>query len=276
MNAIEIWNRFARERREAGIAEGDYWLSKAKDYSRQLDQRWAEGSDETREYLARLCADDSIQTVLDLGAGTGQWSLYFARMGRNVTALEPSAGMRAVMAENIASDPRTSERINVIEGRWPETDAGTFDVSFCSHAMYEWDDLAASIEALCARTRRRVVLAIRAPYGDDFYARLAAVLCPEAPYSGTDFPLLYAALMQMGIYADVTFESRDTAHVRKFNSVEDAVSIIAARFGADSGVIRELILSEGYTEPDGRVRIPMRGKTACVSFRPERLRPLQG
>lgn len=268
INAIDVWNRFARERRGAASAEGDYWLSKAKDYSRLIDRRWAEGDDETRAFLKRLFADRSLRSVLDIGAGTGQWSLFFARLGVNATALEPSAGMRAVLKENIAADPASARRISVVEGRWPETDAGIFDVSFCSHAMYEWDDLAAAIAALRERTRRRVVLAIRAPYADDFYARLAAFLCPEAPYAGTDFPLLQAALFQLGIFADVCFESRDTAHVRKFDTIDAAVTAIRNRFGADGATVRELIVSEGYVEPDGRVRIPMRGKTACVSFKP--------
>lgn len=267
-NAIEVWNRFARERRDAALAEGDYWVSKAKDYSKTMDRRWAEGEDETRAFLARLVSDRSIRSVLDIGAGTGQWSLFFARRGADVTALEPSSGMRAVLAENIAAEPALAERIRTIDGRWPDTDAGIFDVSFCSHAMYEWDDFAAAIGALRQRTRRRVVLVIRAPYPDDFYARLAARICPDAPYSGTDFPLLYAALMALGIFADVVFESRDTSHVRKFDSLDEAVEAIRTRFGADGSTIRALILSDGYVEPDGRVRIPMRGKTACVSFKP--------
>lgn len=270
MHPVDLWNRFARERRNAAAAEGDYWLSKAQAYSRALDARWAEGKDETRDSLARLFADRTIRTVLDIGAGTGQWSLFFARMGADVTALEPSAGMRAVLLDNIMAAPTAAKRIRIVDGRWPERGAERYDLSFCSHAMYEWDDLAGAIAALRERTRRRVVLTIRAPYADDFYARVAARGCPDAPYSGPDFPLLYAALLEMGIFADVCFESRDTRHVRRFDSIDAAVSVIRARFdaAADAATIRALILSEGYADERGRVKIPMRGKTACVSFKP--------
>ena len=268
MHPVDLWNRFACERRDAAAAEGDYWLSKAQAYSRALDARWAEGKDETRDSLARLFADRTIRTVLDIGAGTGQWSLFFARMGADVTALEPSAGMRAVLLDNMMAAPTVGKRIRVVDGRWPESPLGKYDVTFCSHAMYEWDDLAGAVAALRARTIRRVVLTIRAPYADDFYARVAARGCPDAPYSGPDFPLLYAALLEMGIFADVCFESRDTRHVRKFDTVDAAVSAIGTRFGADAAEIRMLILSEGYADERGRVKIPMRGKTACVSFKP--------
>lgn len=270
INPVDLWNRFARARRHAAAAEGDYWLEKAEAYSRRFDQRWAEGDDETRDYLVRLFAGRSIGSVLDIGAGTGQWSLFFARMGADVTALEPSAGMRAVMRKNIEADPAAAKRIRIVDGRWPERGAERYDLSFCSHAMYEWDDLAGAIAALRERTRRRVVLAISAPYADDFYARLAARIRPEAPYSGMDFPLLYAALFEMGILADVCFESRETGHVRRFDSIDAAVSVIRARFdaAADAATIRALILSEGYADELGRVKIPMRGKTACVSFKP--------
>lgn len=268
MHPVDLWNRFARARRRAAAAEGDYWLEKAEAYSRRFDQRWAEGDDETRDYLVRLFAGRSIGSVLDIGAGTGQWSLFFARMGADVTALEPSAGMRAVMRKNIEADPAAAKRIRIVDGRWPERGAERYDLSFCSHAMYEWDDLAGAVAALRARTILRVVLTIRAPYADDFYARVAARSCPDAPYSGPDFQLLYAALLEMGIFADVCFESRDTRHVRKFDTVDAAVSAIGTRFGADAAEIRMLILSEGYADESGRVRIPMRGKTACVSFKP--------
>ena len=60
INPVDLWNRFARERRDAAAAEGDYWLSKAQAYSRALDARWAEGDDETRDYLVRLFAGRSI------------------------------------------------------------------------------------------------------------------------------------------------------------------------------------------------------------------------
>ena len=74
----------------------------------------------------------------------------------------------------------------------------------------------------------------------------------------------------MGILADVCFESRETGHVRRFDSIDAAVSVIRARFdaAADAATIRALILSEGYADELGRVKIPMRGKTACVSFKP--------
>ena len=113
INPVDLWNRFARARRHAAAAEGDYWLEKAEAYSRRFDQRWAEGDDETRDYLVRLFAGRSIGSVLDIGAGTGQWSLFFARMGADVTALEPSAGMRAVMRKNTSKIGRASCRERV-------------------------------------------------------------------------------------------------------------------------------------------------------------------
>ena len=51
MHPVDLWNRFARARRHAAAAEGDYWLEKAQAYSRALDARWAEGKDETRDSL---------------------------------------------------------------------------------------------------------------------------------------------------------------------------------------------------------------------------------
>ncbi|WP_161847433.1 class I SAM-dependent methyltransferase [Athalassotoga saccharophila] len=41
--------------------------------------------------------------IMDLGAGTGRWALYFAKKGMEVTAVEPSGAMIEVMKEKVNS-----------------------------------------------------------------------------------------------------------------------------------------------------------------------------
>lgn len=267
MDEVERWNRFAAKRRAAARAEGDYWQSRARAYSDRVESRWADVYDSTRTLLSERLAKLHDASVLDIGAGTGQWALFFAARCTAVTALEPSAGMRTVLNENIAASSHgTATKITVIDGRWPEYDTGVHDISFCSNAMYEWDDLKSAVNALQLRTRREIYLVLRAPGLSDVGARIGAMACPEDPVSGTDFQLLYRALLRLGVYANVTFETRATHHVRQFDSLADAVGTLTERFdgAVDSAHVAALLRDEGCVGTDGRVMIPTRGKSACV------------
>ena len=58
--------------------------------------------------LARLWPGD---TVLDIGAGTGRWSIPMAKVRKKVTALDASPGMLEVLREKAAAEKVTN--INV-------------------------------------------------------------------------------------------------------------------------------------------------------------------
>src|SRR5512142_2846638 len=67
--------------------EGDPWRERARRYAERVRRKWTR-PDPIREFVAsRVGSED---TVLDVGAGTGSWSMLLARRARHVTAVEPS------------------------------------------------------------------------------------------------------------------------------------------------------------------------------------------
>ncbi|MCW2814931.1 MAG: SAM-dependent methyltransferase [Nocardioides sp.] len=52
--------------------------------------------------LAIAHADGPVTRALEIGAGTGKATVLFARRGLDVVAVEPDAGMRAVLTEQVA------------------------------------------------------------------------------------------------------------------------------------------------------------------------------
>jgi ubiquinone/menaquinone biosynthesis C-methylase UbiE len=84
--------------------------------------------------------------VLDLGAGTGKLTAALLAAGHRVTALEPSAGMRDVLAERLARAERRSEakvggEVTIVDGRAEELpfDGDSFDAVVAGSAFHWFD-----------------------------------------------------------------------------------------------------------------------------------------
>ncbi len=111
---------------------------------RTLDQRqpW-------REALAGYLPPRCGHAVLDLGAGSGQWSGAFtAWYGTPVVAVEPSAGMRA------AASAKRLDQVRVVGGRAEAIPlrAGAVAAAWLSAVIHHFDDLDR-----CARELHRVL-----------------------------------------------------------------------------------------------------------------------
>ena len=106
------------------------------------------------------------ETWLDLGAGGGRFTLAIALKAPRVYAIEPSEGMRAVLASAMAEHGVTN--IDVFPERWPgPSEAPVADVGFMSHVSYDIADIGPFLGELEVHARRLCV----------------AVLFEEAPIS---------------------------------------------------------------------------------------------
>jgi ubiquinone/menaquinone biosynthesis C-methylase UbiE len=80
--------------------------------------------------------------VLDLGAGTGKLTAALLAAGHRVTALEPSAGMRDVLAERVAAVAgREARGLTIVDGHAEEIplDDDSFDAVVAGSAFHWFD-----------------------------------------------------------------------------------------------------------------------------------------
>ncbi len=119
-----------------------------------------------REIESRL---DGVESVLDVGAGTGRFSLPLAARGFRVTHVDISEGM-IEKAYSAAAQAGLLERITFRQGRIADLEdypSRQFDLVICSDApvSYAYPDHAAAVAALVRVCRRAIVLSVSSRLG---------------------------------------------------------------------------------------------------------------
>lgn len=107
------------------------------------------------------------ETWIDVGAGGGRYTLPIALRAQRVYAVEPSAGMRAVL-ERSAKESGI-DNLEVLAERWPgESAAPVADAAFISHVGYDIEAIGPFLDQLEAHARRLCVAVLfdQAPISD--------------------------------------------------------------------------------------------------------------
>lgn len=260
---IELWRELveARERgrrQKRTAKKQDVWKTKAREFDQLVKRRWAK-PDSSRTFMAADLEAHPGATVLDIGAGTGAWTLFLAGRVQKVTALDPSPAMLDVLRQNV--EAAGLDNVEVVRGAWPEAEVPPHDVSLCSHAMYGVADFAAFVRQMEAVTRRRCYMLLRAPTPDGVMAEAARHIWGH-PHDSPNFQVAYNALLQMGIFANVLMEDTGLWDPWVNGSLEEALSDVKRRFGLGESkrydaylrdlLARRLTLVEGtYFWPPG-------------------------
>lgn len=139
----------------------DFYAPMAQQFRADPDR----ADDPVLDHLLALTRAD--ETWLDLGAGGGRYSLPLARRVRRVYAVEPSHGMRSVLADAIQADG--AGNLDVFAERWPGISAvPVADVGLISHVGYDIEDIGPFLQQMEAHARRLCVAVLfeRAPIVD--------------------------------------------------------------------------------------------------------------
>ena len=102
------------------------------------------------QQLLRHLPDRTV-TVLDVGGGAGHQSFPLARLGHDVTLLDPSEAMLAKARARLdREEPEIRERVRLVQGAGEGASAlGAFDVVLCHGVLMYLDDPSSVVEQLC-------------------------------------------------------------------------------------------------------------------------------
>ncbi len=180
-----------RVRDPAWLAADDRWQPHARSF-----RATAERSDPAvvEFLLAELRPTD---TVLDVGAGAGRFSLPLAPAVRRVVALEPSPAMVASFAADL--EQRGVHNVEIVESAWEEAPAFDVDAAFAAHVVYHVRAIEQFVLKLDRAARRWAALVVfaEAPQAhlSVFWERVHGE--PRAP--GPHLPQVVDVLRELGL-----------------------------------------------------------------------------
>lgn len=156
-------------------ADRAYWRSHGETYDERFpDDETPEGFDAIRR------AADGASTALELGPGTGRYTVRLAERVDRVTAVDYSKPMLEQLRVRLATAGVAGVRRR--HGRWPDVDVDGHDLVCTAWTMYSQEDLTAALEALVHATGRTLVIVDSAGASPP-HANLLADIRDEAPPS---------------------------------------------------------------------------------------------
>ncbi len=227
--------------------------------------------DPALDALLPLTTSDDIW--LDVGAGAGRFALPLALRTERVIAIEPSAAMRAELAQ--MQTEHGIFNLDVRNQRWPSDDpelTDMADVGLISHVGYDIEQIGPFLDTLERSTRRECVAMMfdRAP-GSLFWQVWPSVHGEEHAQlpGGTD---LIELLQARGAQVDVT-EMAGAERMRwDVESPEDAMSWARRRLWlseeSEKGPSLRAALEALLIERDGRWSLPDQPTQHLIRWRP--------
>ncbi len=200
---------------------------------------------------------DSQTTVIDVGAGSGRWTVSIAKIAKGVTAVEPSNDMLNMLRENIAV--ANLNNIQIVPATWEEAIIEPHDVIVCAQAMYHSPDFAAFVRKMERHARKICYLAVRLPPHNGIIGELSLSIYGHR-HDSPNAIIAYNALYSLGIYANVLVEEGiyqwvDSTFEEAFSRAKRHLHLGSS--STHDGLIRDTLtrrltyVNNSYTWPDG-------------------------
>ena len=194
----------------------DRWTRRAGSLDSSTETGNRRRSDLLLEFVLKSLGPQS--TRLDIGAGTGRWSVPMARIVRKVTAIDPSPAMLDVLRQK--TEAAGIANIEIVQAPWEEVEVEPHDVALCSHAMYASPDLLSFVRKMERSARCRCFLVMRATSPEAVIGELSQRIYGRR-HDSPNFIVGYNVLYEAGIMAGVLMESETRPWTN--DSLEDAL-----------------------------------------------------
>jgi len=124
----------------------------AEEYDRRLTEEGYPGR------LLKVVGEqlEGYQRVIDVGAGSGFFTVPLARSKHHVVAIEPSPHMIQLLRRKL--DREIRPRVTTVQSTWEEADIPAGDAVICIHAVYPMKDLSVALLKMRDAAPLRMVL----------------------------------------------------------------------------------------------------------------------
>ncbi len=246
--------------RSAGLGPA-FWDARAHHWATRMTD-----FGEHRAFVARLReVVGSSTSVVDVGAGSGRFSLPLASVAREVVAVDSSRVMLELLRDE--AQRRGLDNVRTVHGAWQELSGVEGDVVICAYVLPLVADAGRFLQGLEAAARQRVFVYLAAVTSDLLIEPLWRYLHGQARPPGPSFVDAVAVLRELGI--DPKVEIVPAPAFGGFTSLDEAVADYAEmlRIGEDEalrrGELRE-ILAAWLAGNDEGLRAPTPTLPAAV------------
>jgi len=198
MNALEQW----RERVLDSRAERKQHRQEIWDRMPEWFDTWVEHNDYVEKVLPCLLPMITQHSnVLEIGPGTGAFTIPLAQHCRQILAFEPSPGMRTALEANLRNHSMANVQVHPdrIENSLQRLDEyGPFDLIFASYALYDVDYILPVLQALINHTSSLMIL-LGTGEPSEWYRDLRQQLGKEPHTVPPQLDCLHPILAQAGI-----------------------------------------------------------------------------
>jgi len=99
-------------------------------------------------------------TIIDIGSGTGFFSIPLAEAGHKLTSIEPSLEMINIMKRNSGPDALSS--INICQSTWEDWRGDFHNAAICIHSLYPMPNIKESLNLIQNSAFKKIII-IRDP-----------------------------------------------------------------------------------------------------------------
>ena len=262
-SAVQRWNEILDARAQqmdAAYAKlnrtsADFWERRASGFHRSTKDTVAQDP-----LFIRLREKvGSHSSVLDVGAGTGRFSLALAPLVHHVVAVEPSAAMLNFLRQDAAS--KGLKNISFVQSTWQEaSDNLQADIVICSHVVYPIRDIEPFLLKLQAASLQTCYIYARATHIDALTADLWRHFHHDERCMPPGYIHVLDVLYEIGIYANV--EVITVPSSLRYPSLDVAVTEMAEQLilPDDEKTRAELraLLKDWLVEVDGMLVPPLK------------------
>jgi len=193
----------------------------------------SEYDDRVKTTVASLTVNRNSR-VLDIGAGPGTLAIPLSPLVKEITAVEPGAGMVEILMKH--AERENLHNIICVQKTWEEIDlsldlTSPFDIVIASLSLTMHDIREALLKmdaASCGSVH--LFWFVDMPFWERMYADLWEPLHGNPYHAGPKSDCLFGVLYQMGIYPDVTMLPLSKEY--RFGSQEEMLGFFRKRFGA--------------------------------------------
>ncbi len=243
-----------------GRTSVDFWERRARGFHRSTKDTVSRDP-----FYLHLCEKvNSHTSLLDVGAGTGRFSLALAPQVAHIIAIEPSAAMLDFLRQDAAA--RDINNISYLQTTWQEAPHNLqADIVICSHVVYPIRDIEPFLSKLHKASLQVCYMYARASHIDTLTADLWRHFHHDERCMPPSYIHVLDVLYEMGIFANVEIVSLPPS--LQFPSLDVAVTEMTEQLilpdDEKTRVELHTLLDDWLVESNG-VLVPPLQKMVCA------------